>query len=134
MNLDLLTKLVELANNNPNENEANLAARKVCKIIAEGNFNFIDDKNLGNQYTGKWTGFSNWNTENIIFDFGTKKHWKNNPSYSGNWSDFKEPKSNRNIEIERECSECGVKIITDDNVSRYIRCNNCILNRKSSLY
>lgn len=40
MNLDLLTKLVKLANNNPNENEANLAARKVCKLIQEGDFKF----------------------------------------------------------------------------------------------
>lgn len=36
MNLDLLKKLVRLANNNPNDNEANLAARKVCKMIEEG--------------------------------------------------------------------------------------------------
>jgi len=40
MNLDLLIKLVKLANNNPNENEANLAARKVCKIIEEGKYQF----------------------------------------------------------------------------------------------
>lgn len=43
MNLDLLIKLVKLANNNPSENEANLAARKVCRIIAEGNYKFIAD-------------------------------------------------------------------------------------------
>ena len=40
MNLELLIKLVKLANNNPNDNEANLAARKVCKMIAEANFQF----------------------------------------------------------------------------------------------
>jgi len=40
MNLDLLTKLVRLANNNPNDNEANLAARKVCKMIESANFQF----------------------------------------------------------------------------------------------
>jgi ribosomal protein S27AE len=40
MNLDLLIKLVKLANNNPNENEANLAARKVCKLIEEGKYQF----------------------------------------------------------------------------------------------
>lgn len=40
MNLDLLKKLVRLANNNPNDNEANLAARKVCRMIEEGKFNF----------------------------------------------------------------------------------------------
>lgn len=40
MNLDLIVKLVKLANNNPNENEANLAARKVCTLIAQGNYQF----------------------------------------------------------------------------------------------
>ena len=40
MNLELLKKLVKLANNNPNDNEANLAARKVCKMIEEAKFNF----------------------------------------------------------------------------------------------
>lgn len=40
MNLDLLTKLVKLANNNPNDNEANLAARKVCRMIEEAKFQF----------------------------------------------------------------------------------------------
>ena len=40
MNLDLIIKLVKLANNNPNEHEANLAARKVCKLIADGKFDF----------------------------------------------------------------------------------------------
>ena len=34
MNIELLTNLVRLANNNPNDNEANAAARKVCKMIA----------------------------------------------------------------------------------------------------
>jgi hypothetical protein len=40
MNIDLITKLAKLANNNPNENEANLAARKVCRLLAEGDFKF----------------------------------------------------------------------------------------------
>lgn len=38
MNLDLLKKLTRLANNNPNDNEANLAARKVCKMLEESNW------------------------------------------------------------------------------------------------
>lgn len=43
MNLELIQKLVKLANNNPNENEANSAARRVCKLIAEGEFKYIAD-------------------------------------------------------------------------------------------
>jgi hypothetical protein len=38
MKLELLKKLTRLANNNPNDNEANLAARKVCKMLEEGKF------------------------------------------------------------------------------------------------
>jgi len=33
--------LIRLANHNPSDNEANLAARKVCKIIAENDFAFL---------------------------------------------------------------------------------------------
>jgi hypothetical protein len=40
MNIDLIIKLAKLANNNPNEHEANLAARKVCKLLAEGKYKF----------------------------------------------------------------------------------------------
>lgn len=39
MKLEILQKLIALANNNPNENEANLAARKVCKALIEHKFN-----------------------------------------------------------------------------------------------
>lgn len=38
MNLDLIKKLTRLANNNPNDNEANLAARKVCRMLEESNW------------------------------------------------------------------------------------------------
>lgn len=44
MNLDLLIKLVKLANNNHNEHEANSAARRACKLIAEGNYKFSEVK------------------------------------------------------------------------------------------
>jgi hypothetical protein len=44
MNFKLIEKLAKLANNNPSENEANAAARKVCRLLAEGNFKFIEDK------------------------------------------------------------------------------------------
>lgn len=39
MNLDLIQKLIRLANNNPNDNEANLAARKACKMLEDYQFN-----------------------------------------------------------------------------------------------
>ncbi len=36
--LERLKKFTRLANNNPNEHEANVAARRVCKILEEHNF------------------------------------------------------------------------------------------------
>lgn len=38
MNIDQIQKLIRLANNNPNDNEANLAARRVCKMLADYKF------------------------------------------------------------------------------------------------
>jgi len=38
MDIEKLKKLIRLANNNPNEHEANLAARKACKALAEDDF------------------------------------------------------------------------------------------------
>lgn len=38
MNIELIKKLIALANNNPNENEANLSARKVCQLLKDYNF------------------------------------------------------------------------------------------------
>ncbi len=38
MKLEILNKLIALANNNPNEHEANTAARRVCKAIIEDKF------------------------------------------------------------------------------------------------
>lgn len=55
MNYDLLIKLARLANNNPNDNEANLAARKVCKLIAEGNYKF-EKWPIGATYQNPFTG------------------------------------------------------------------------------
>lgn len=74
MNKDLIIKLAKLANNNPNENEANAAARKVCVLLVEGHFKFNDIQSNTKSNTvypnpsryyyqepsfheGAWTGF-----------------------------------------------------------------------------
>jgi hypothetical protein len=67
MDYDRLIKLAKLANNNPNENEANLAARKVCKLLAEAEFVFTAYDGSGKrkapvppqqrQQPGTWSGF-----------------------------------------------------------------------------
>lgn len=43
MKLDLLKKLVKLANHNPNEHEANMAARRACKMLEESKFDLTPD-------------------------------------------------------------------------------------------
>lgn len=90
MNFDLITKLAKLANNNPNENEANLAARKVCKLLADSDYKFVagttnkntQDANRNTQGTsqrtasqyqksksGSWTG-SNFDPDTFSDIFG----------------------------------------------------------------
>lgn len=49
MNIDLIIKLARLANENPNENEANLAARKVCSLIKAGNYKFDNQPIINRQ-------------------------------------------------------------------------------------
>lgn len=46
MKFDRLKALIRLANNNPDENEANLAARKVCKVLAENNFSLLEGRQV----------------------------------------------------------------------------------------
>jgi len=42
MNLDRLLKLLKLANHNPNDAEANSAARAACKILGEENYKWLE--------------------------------------------------------------------------------------------
>lgn len=71
MNIDLLTKLVRLANNNPNDNEANLAARRACKLIEEGKFDFgvntskptIKPPTVNQQYENPFDAFTRYYTQ-----------------------------------------------------------------------
>lgn len=43
MNLDRLLKLLKLANHNPNDAEANSAARLACKMLGEDNYKWIEN-------------------------------------------------------------------------------------------
>lgn len=60
MDLEKLKKLTRLANNNPNDNEANLAARKVCKMLEEGNWALaptVVASTVAPGFGGTWEGF-----------------------------------------------------------------------------
>jgi hypothetical protein len=41
MDTDQIKKLIKLANNNSDENEANSASRAVCRMLAEYDFTYI---------------------------------------------------------------------------------------------
>lgn len=71
MDIEKIKKLIRLANNNPNEHEANLAARKACKLIEDN---------------GKWTPFRNLSvdgprTYNDI-KRSTEPAWRAQPPYN----------------------------------------------------
>ena len=112
MNLDLLKKLTRLANNNPNDNEANLAARRVCKMLAECDFKLVETvqsrpntSSMGTpprppepkkeQKEHPWTYKPSKSQEDYIrdifgnFNFGRK-------FYGGQWSGKAEQQQNSN--------------------------------------
>lgn len=72
--LEILQKLISLANNNPNEHEANSAARRACKLIVELNINFkvrsASDKIPPPKQQAPWTGppKGSWNYKDFMSD------------------------------------------------------------------
>lgn len=139
MNLDLIIKLVKLANNNPNENEANLAARKVCKLIAEGNFKFSSNGNITSKPEEKPL---TWNDVKR----STEPYWRSSGPSRNPWdlfNDFyRENRSNQNKHyyeagwnipntsrkekecIDRKCTKCGV-IVSTSNKAEIFVCGIC---------
>ena len=94
MNLDLLIKLVKLANNNPNDNEANLAARKVCKMIAEGNYNFgqvkkASDK-IPNAPRGSWVEYDQYKPPSNYQSASNPYTGNSSNPYSGDFNPFED--------------------------------------------
>jgi hypothetical protein len=61
VNLDRLKALIRLANNNPNEHEANLAARKACKLIAEKDFAILYANHIPRTVAEKINQPRTWN-------------------------------------------------------------------------
>lgn len=135
MNLKLLEKLVRLANNNPNENEANLAARRACKLIQEGEFKFSEDKQARTA-SDKFAGFSPphrqedffygaWSYETKRNPFEGQAH-RYNPEYKGEW---KGPPRRE----APKCSKCGKQLpIFYMMYSGELYCTSCDPNRMRS--
>jgi len=68
MKLDLLKKLVKLANSNPNEHEANAAARQLCRMLEKDNFSITTDTPMKNP---------------VKAGFGSTVHMKTPERYAG---------------------------------------------------
>lgn len=102
MNLNLIIKLAKLANENPNENEANLAARKVCSLIKQGDYKFNEDSKQSNTK-------STSNSSSPYYDpfEWIRKQYEDNMRY-GSWEGFgsneKKERSNPNARSYSETS------------------------------
>lgn len=119
MNITLIVKLAKLANNNPNDNEANLAARKVCRLIEEGGFRFTESSpppstKQDTTYNDiRRTRESFWKSHKPTGP-GSGFDWDKSPlndflkDYYKNFTDFKRP-SQQKEERELVCVECKKK-------------------------
>lgn len=155
MNLDLLKKLTRLANNNPNDNEANLAARRVCKMLEEGDWSLATTKTAQakvnvasnpNTQSGDWIKKKYERNKQKEDDDVTKDLWEfirkmgldPNMSYggargSGKYSDpfyveFDEStKSASYSKDEKKTLECSRchKIVETKYVGNLFICNTC---------
>jgi len=148
VNLKLIEKLAKLANNNPNDNEANSAARRVCKLLAEGNFKYQDGGTWNDVRRSTEPEFRPKPPSDDIYDFfrnmgfgnagGGKSAYKN--YYDGSWAEPKEPKykyANKAQEDfynepkkesrKRTCSKCGKECWTK-RVTSVFTCNECEWN------
>lgn len=154
MNLDLLIKLVKLANNNPNENEANLAARKVCKMIAEGKYTFGNSvhkespiRTHPNQPASNpssspfgWEGFRPSNAQREYYEQQRKRAYEDEQfrksqrestnNYYDNRAYWDMPKNEppkKKQSINRTCSRCGLTTDTNNTKEVFV-CSICQWN------
>jgi hypothetical protein len=83
VNKDKLIKLIKLANNNPNDHEANLAARRVCQALAEDKFaalnsSVISHSNPSSQVADDWMNMvRNMRYSSTPYESKWRKHASN---------------------------------------------------------
>jgi len=114
MNIDLLKKLVRLATNNPNDNEANLAARKVCKMLLKDDFKSIGNGQI--KQKNDWEGFKAPESWPDIL----RNYQRDRERY------YKAKKKN--------CSECGEELGITNLDELYPICGNCRSKRNKDAY
>lgn len=145
MNLDLLKKLVLLATRNPNEHEANAAARRACKLIAEAEFVYLPDgqpktaaSKVGatRENTRQWYGFStpfsegDWIREEFTkdrenrrkyYDYFRESEWDASPP--------REKKGTTKPKRPLKCKTCGHVLNTIyQGLEELFECNSCQWN------
>jgi len=101
----MLIKLAKLANHNPNEHEANLAARKVCQMLSEDNYTALD-KLLKNhqprqQQRQQYQGAGTWNDIHRT----TEEEFQNGPFSPknrnwGRYDPFNDPHYGKSTEFD----------------------------------
>lgn len=140
MNYDLIEKLIRLANNNPNENEANLAARKVCKFLADHSFH--NDPPHGSQQKDwarnePFNPFAGFDFESIFRDLNVRYPFTQEQR-QGSWADekkkpkwpgdapFKVPSEQAKEERLLKCRTCkNTKLTKFVGLAELYECNTC---------
>lgn len=138
MDLERLKKLTRLANNNPNDNEANLAARKVCKILEECSFilaestipprsNYQPVSNPCGNSTEDWMYdyFVNYakQANQRSYDYETKDNWYEPPPYKNYYKEEPKPKPEKRTLTCRKCKKKEESRFVGD--ESLFECNNC---------
>lgn len=118
MNLDLITKLAKLANNNPNDNEANAAARKVCRLLAEGEFKFNGSSSSPIPPGNRPEDGGTWNDVRR----SAESFWKSYYPYEREYNT--RPPTNPKPDPKVKCKVCKVEYSIDAN-PYYFVCASC---------
>jgi hypothetical protein len=129
---EILMKLISLANNNPNDNEANAAARRVCKMLAEMKVNFITKKPVVTQPPFTRPAPVSEDMFDILREMMNREARYNPWAYENPFSNQRArqqsqqraPETERRKEkVTRECADCGGKHMTRCEGVFY--CNKC---------
>lgn len=119
-NIELLIKYTRLANNNPNEAEANLAARRACKLLAELTEQFKQPINIGAPRINNPTDRNAYTPTQAQQDFWEK--WKKNPYYKSRPKQEYYSKESQNFKFVT-CTSCGKSFIAlSPNETKCPRC------------
>lgn len=152
MKLEILKKLIALANNNPNDNEANFAARKVCKALIEDKYvdqlkdiitpvsqtippNYKPYPKQEQYYKEPFDFYSNPFWEDFFkratnSPFNEQSRWKSPPKneppkgpyYNPYTSEYETDKDTRKL----KCKTCGkVKETKFRGLAEIFECNEC---------